>query len=75
MGSKTLFATDFPIYTITPFGKRRVVVTGGGGSAKTGVPNALVSTLYSKILVHRVLDLQRLLRSYMRLFPVVMMPT
>lgn len=42
MGSKTLFDTDFPIYTITPFGKCRVVVTGGGGSAKTGVPNALV---------------------------------
>ena len=52
MGSKTLFATDFPIYTIVPFGKRRVVITGGGGSAKTGVPNALVSTLYSNILVH-----------------------
>lgn len=41
MGSKTLFATDYPIYTIKPFGKRRVVVTGGGGSAKTGVPNVL----------------------------------
>ena len=54
MGSKTLFATDFPLYTITPFGKCRIVVTGGGGSAKTGVPNALVSTLYSKLLVHRM---------------------
>ena len=54
MGSKTLFATDFPIYTTTPFGKCRIVVTGGGGSAKTGVPNALVSMLYSKLLVHRM---------------------
>ena len=51
MASKTLFATDFPIYTISPFDKRRVVVTGGGGSAKTGVPNALVSMLYSNLLV------------------------
>lgn len=58
MGSKTLFATDFPIYTITPYGKCRVVVTGGGGSAKTGVPNILVSTPYSKILVHYVSDVQ-----------------
>ena len=50
MGSKTLFDSDFPIYTINPFGKCRVIVTGGGGSAKTGVPNALVS-VYSKLLV------------------------
>jgi len=50
MGSKTLFDTDFPIYTINPFGKCRVIVAGGGGSAKTGIPNALVS-MYSKLLV------------------------
>jgi len=43
MSGKTLFATDFPVYTITASFDGHVVVTGGGGSAKTGVPNVLVS--------------------------------
>lgn len=40
---QNLFSTDFPIYAIeiTPAG--HALVAGGGGSAKTGVPNAIVS--------------------------------
>ena len=41
-GSRGLFSTNFPLYAIaiTPGG--HVVVAGGGGAAKTGVPNAIV---------------------------------
>ena len=36
----TLAATDFPLYTFRMVGDRHFLVAGGGGAAKTGVPNA-----------------------------------
>jgi len=38
----TLASTDFPLYTIRMVGDRHFLVAGGGGAAKTGVPNAIV---------------------------------
>ena len=38
----TLGTTDFPLYTLRMVGDRHFLVAGGGGAAKTGVPNAMV---------------------------------
>ena len=38
----TVATTDFPLYTIQPVGDSHLLVAGGGGQAKTGVPNAVV---------------------------------
>ena len=38
-----LFASDCPLYCICHLGGEEFCVTGGGGEAKTGVPNLLVS--------------------------------
>lgn len=43
MASWNLSETNFPIYSIRRLGERYFVVSGGGGHAKTGVPNAFVS--------------------------------
>ena len=37
-----LAATDFPLYAFRMVGDRHFLVAGGGGAAKTGVPNAMV---------------------------------
>ncbi|KAK2164175.1 hypothetical protein LSH36_68g16123 [Paralvinella palmiformis] len=37
----TVATTDFPLYTIQPVGDSHLLVAGGGGQAKTGVPNAV----------------------------------
>lgn len=42
MSVSTLHNTNFPLYTVSVLDKDHFVVAGGGGSAKTGVPNALV---------------------------------
>jgi prolactin regulatory element-binding protein len=42
MSAVTLHTTNFPLYTVNVLDKNHFVVAGGGGSAKTGVPNALV---------------------------------
>ena len=42
MSAVTLHTTNFPLYTVNVLDKDHFVVAGGGGSAKTGVPNALV---------------------------------
>ncbi len=39
-----LFLCDFPLYTISNIGGGEFYVAGGGGKAKTGVPNAIVRT-------------------------------
>ena len=39
----SLVHTDFPLYTINMVGDKHFMVAGGGGSAKTGVTNAIVS--------------------------------
>lgn len=41
--SMDLFLCDFPLYSLAPLGKNDFYVAGGGGQAKTGVPNAIVS--------------------------------
>ncbi|XP_028406368.1 prolactin regulatory element-binding protein-like [Dendronephthya gigantea] len=41
MSAVTLHTTNFPLYTVDVLDKDHFVVAGGGGSAKTGVPNAL----------------------------------
>lgn len=38
---------DIPIFFIRRLGDRQFLVGGGGGSSKTGVPNAVVSPLGS----------------------------
>ena len=42
MSAVTLHTTNFPLYTVNVLDEDHFVVAGGGGSAKTGVPNALV---------------------------------
>ena len=41
----SLFTSDFPPYTIFPLREGEYYIAGGGGTSKTGVPNALVSEL------------------------------
>lgn len=43
MASALLARTEFPIYTIRALDENHFLVAGGGGSSKTGVPNAFVS--------------------------------
>ena len=38
----TVGNTDFPLYTIRMIGDHHFLVAGGGGQAKTGIPNAMV---------------------------------
>lgn len=40
-----LFGCNFPLYTIGTLGGGDFYVAGGGGQAKTGVPNAIVSVI------------------------------
>lgn len=42
MGLKERYPTDYPLYAICTLDDCHVAVAGGGGSARTGVPNALV---------------------------------
>ena len=39
----TVATTDFPLYCIRLIGDRHILVAGGGGASKTGIPNAIVS--------------------------------
>ena len=39
-----LFSTGFPIYALEVDTEGGIVVAGGGGSAKTGVPNVIVGS-------------------------------
>lgn len=45
--SKELFSCNYPIYSVGRLGKddTEFYVAGGGGQAKTGVPNTLVRAL------------------------------
>ena len=43
--SKTVLACNYPLYSVVKVGNEEVVVTGGGGKAKTGVPNGIVRLL------------------------------
>ena len=38
-----LARSDFPMYLVSSLGERHFLVAGGGGQAKTGVANAIVS--------------------------------
>jgi hypothetical protein len=42
--AENLFMSSFPLYTIANLGKNEFYIAGGGGQAKTGVPNAIVSS-------------------------------
>lgn len=42
MGLKERYPTDYPLYAICTLDDHHIAVAGGGGSARTGVPNALV---------------------------------
>lgn len=48
----SLFTADFPPYTIFPLREGEFYIAGGGGTAKTGVPNALVSKFSVKRRYH-----------------------
>jgi len=47
----SLAQTDFPLYAIRVVGDRHFLVAGGGGSAKTGILNAVVSYLCNRTLI------------------------
>ena len=49
----SLFTADFPPYTIFALREGEFYIAGGGGIAKTGVPNALVSEISVKQLLLR----------------------
>ena len=38
---KSLLCTDFPLYSVQCFGGQHFIAAGGGGAAKTGIPNAI----------------------------------
>lgn len=40
--SEILDRLKFPLYSVQFLTSRHLLVSGGGGSAKTGVPNAIV---------------------------------
>ena len=40
-----LAQADFPLYAVQALGSTHFLVAGGGGQAKTGVPNAIVNTV------------------------------
>lgn len=42
MSFTTLETTNFPLYAVNVLDKDHFLIAGGGGAAKTGVPNALV---------------------------------
>ncbi len=44
MSSQELFSCDFPVYTVHSLAEGEFYIAGGGGEARTGVPNTLVST-------------------------------
>ena len=48
----SLFTADFPPYTIFPLREGEFYIAGGGGTAKTGVPNALVRKFSVKRRYH-----------------------
>jgi len=48
----TIASTDFPLYTLRLIGDRHLLVAGGGGAAKTGIANAIVSMAF--ITINRV---------------------
>ncbi|EDO50066.1 predicted protein [Nematostella vectensis] len=41
MAATTLDTTNFPLYAVNVLDKDHILVAGGGGAAKTGVPNAM----------------------------------
>ena len=43
MTCKNLAKTTYPLYAVNVLEQDHFLIAGGGGSAKTGVPNALVS--------------------------------
>ena len=43
MSFTTLDETNFPLYAVNVLDRNHFVIGGGGGAAKTGVPNAMVS--------------------------------
>lgn len=47
MTARELFSCDYPIYSVGRLRERdgEFYVAGGGGKAKTGVPNGLVSEI------------------------------
>ena len=42
MAFTTLETTNFPLYAVNALDREHFLIAGGGGAAKTGVPNALV---------------------------------
>ena len=65
MAFTTLETTNFPLYAVNVLDREHFLIAGGGGAAKTGVPNALVCAIvkYSlfslfcqNILFHGFLD-------------------
>ena len=64
MSFTTLETTNFPLYAVNVLDKDHFLIAGGGGAAKTGVPNALVCIFalylftlifYKYFIVHVVL--------------------
>ena len=41
----TLETTNFPLYAVNVLDREHFLIAGGGGAAKTGVPNALVCSV------------------------------
>lgn len=55
MASKLLVSTGYPLFTATCLKEGEIVIGGGGGASKTGVPNGLVSVLSHFLLLFNVL--------------------
>ena len=53
MTTNELFFCDFPIYTVSSVGQGQFYVAGGGGQAKTGVPNVLVCKKLCRLVLNK----------------------
>ena len=45
----TVCTTNFPLYGVTFVDHSHFLVAGGGGSSKTGIPNAIVRTGFESV--------------------------
>ena len=55
MAFTTLETTNFPLYAVNVLDREHFLIAGGGGAAKTGVPNALVCAILFSLFCQNIL--------------------
>ena len=54
MSFTTLETTNFPLYAVNVLDKDHFLIAGGGGAAKTGIPNAMVCSFLLFVVVTNI---------------------